>query len=87
MRLRAGAQGIAMGSVAAIFVFAATNFLVIKGGASVGPHLVLLSQYFIGYEVSFVGSFVGAAYGFVLGYILGHLNAGFYNLFAKTDVE
>jgi hypothetical protein len=87
IRLRASAQGIALGSVLGLAVFAATNFLVIKGGDRVGPHLSLLSQFFIGYRVSFLGSLVGAFYGFVLGYALGHINAGIYNRFAKPDTE
>ena len=74
-----------MGTVLGFCVFAATNFLVLKGGERVGPHLSLLSQFFIGYRVSFVGSLIGALYGFVLGYVLGHLNAWIYNRFAKSD--
>jgi ABC-type dipeptide/oligopeptide/nickel transport system permease subunit len=87
IRLRASAQGIALGTVLGLSVFVATNFLVIKGGDRVGPHLSLLSQFFLGYRVSFVGSLIGALYGFVLGYALGHINAGIYNRFAKSDTE
>ena len=85
IRLRANAQGIALGSVLAVAVFAATNLLVLKGGERVGPHLQLLSQFFIGYRVSFLGSLVGALYGFVLGYAVGHLNAWIYNRIAKSE--
>jgi ABC-type dipeptide/oligopeptide/nickel transport system permease subunit len=87
LRLRASAQGIALGAVLAFAVFAATNFLVLKGGDRVGPHLSLLSQFFIGYRVTFTGSLIGALYGFVLGYVLGHLNAAIYNRFAKSDPQ
>ena len=60
-------------------VFVATNWLVIKGGDRVGPHLILLSQYFIGYRVTFFGSLIGAAYGFALGTICGALMGWIYN--------
>ena len=82
IRLRARAQGIAAGTVAALIIFVATNWLVIKGGSRVGPHLALLAQFFIGYRVSFFGSFIGAAYAFVTGYALGYVVAFTYNLFA-----
>ena len=44
--------------ILALGLFIATNWLVIKGGERVGPHLQLLSQYFIGYRVTFLGSFI-----------------------------
>jgi ABC-type dipeptide/oligopeptide/nickel transport system permease subunit len=53
--------------------------LVLKGGKPVGPHLQLLSQYFIGYRVSFLGSFIGFAYGFALGTLSGALIGWIYN--------
>jgi ABC-type dipeptide/oligopeptide/nickel transport system permease subunit len=56
--------------------------LVIKGGERVGPHLILLSQYFIGYKVTFFGSFIGAAYGFAFGTICGALMGWIYNKIA-----
>jgi hypothetical protein len=68
-----------MGFVGAIVIFAATNWLVLKGGDVVGPHLGLLSQFFIGYSVTFVGSFIGAAYGFLVGYISGLIIGWIYN--------
>jgi hypothetical protein len=87
MRLRANAQGIALGAVLGLGIFLATNLLVLKGGERVGPHLELLSQYFIGYRVSFLGSLIGAMYGFSLGYALGYINARIYNRFSKSEPE
>jgi ABC-type dipeptide/oligopeptide/nickel transport system permease subunit len=55
---------------------------VIKGGDPVGPHLSLLSQYFFGYRVTFLGSFVGFAYGFAVGTISGALIGWIYNKIA-----
>jgi ABC-type dipeptide/oligopeptide/nickel transport system permease subunit len=64
-------------------IFVATNWLVIKGGERVGPHLQLLSQYFIGYKVTFIGSLIGAAYGFALGTLCGALVGWIYNKIAS----
>ncbi len=66
LRLEAVVQGVAWGLVAGLALFLATNFLVLKGGRVVGPHLSLLRQFFIGYEVSFVGSLIGFAYAFAV---------------------
>jgi hypothetical protein len=60
-------------------VFIATNWLVLKGGDRVGPHLSLLGQYFIGYSVTFQGSFIGFAYGLLAGALSGALTALIYN--------
>ena len=68
MRLNATVQGVVVGLIAGLGIFIATNWLIIKGGPVVGPHLALLGQFFIGYRVTFVGSLIGFAYGFVLGF-------------------
>lgn len=78
-RLNARAWGIAGGLVMGVGLFVATNILVIRGGDVVGPHLGLLSLYFPGYRVTFLGSFIGFVYAFVLGYILGRLVGWVYN--------
>jgi len=72
-------QGIATGLVAGLGVFVATNWLVLKGGEVIGPHLALLGQFFIGYRVTFVGSLIGFAYAFAGGYAVGYLVARSYN--------
>ena len=81
-RLRAMAVGISLGLIFALSIFVATNWLVIKGGERIGPHLALLGEYFIGYKVTFLGSFIGAAYGAVVGFVLGYIVARLYNTFA-----
>ena len=68
-----------LGLVSGLVVFIATNWLIIKGGETVGPHLQLLSQYFIGYRVSFWGSLVGFVYGVALGALCGVLLGWIYN--------
>jgi len=82
LRLNATVQGFVTGTIAGLVVFIATNWLVLKGGYVVGPHLSLLSQFFIGYRVTFVGSLIGFAYGFGCGFIGGYLVARMYNWIA-----
>ena len=79
LRLNAMIQGLVTGLVAALAIFVATNWLVLKGGEVVGPHLGLLGQFFIGYRVTFGGSLIGAAYGFVFGFVVGAFVAKLYN--------
>jgi hypothetical protein len=79
LRLNATVQGIVTGLVAGLAVFIATNWLILKGGEVVGPHLALLGQFFIGYRVTFIGSLVGFGYTFAAGYLVGYLVARIYN--------
>ena len=78
--------GLTLGISTGLVIFIATNWLVLKGGHIgpggkyiVGPHLQLLSQFFIGYEVSFLGSILGFFYGFATGTIFGTLIGWIYN--------
>ena len=82
MRLNATVQGVVLGLIVGLGIFIATNWLIIKGGPLVGPHLALLGQFFIGYRVTFVGSLIGFAYGFVLGFCVGYGVASAYNRLA-----
>ena len=84
LRLNAVVQGIVMGLLTGVVIFIATNWLVLKGGRVVGPHLGLLNQFFIGYRVSFLGSLVGFAYGSVVGFAVGYVIAVVYNLAARA---
>ena len=74
-RLDGTALGVALGLLGGLIVFAATNYLVFKGGEVVGPNLSLLGQFFPGYEVSVAGSFIGFFYGLISGFVLGWLIA------------
>ena len=82
LRLNATIHGVVIGLMVGLAIFIATNWLVLKGGPVVGPHVGLLSQFFIGYRVTFLGSFVGFAYGFVCGFVGGYFLATVYNLIA-----
>ncbi len=79
LRLNAKMLGLVIGILLGLVIFIMTNWLVIKGGDSVGPHLGLLSQFFIGYRVSFLGSIIGFAYGFAVGTMSGSLIGWIYN--------
>jgi len=80
--LNAKAFGLALGIICGLAIFLATNWLILKGGHPVGPHLSLLSQYFLGYRVTFLGSLVGFAYGFAVGTISGAFISWIYNKIA-----
>ena len=77
--LNAKMLGLAMGIMFGLAIFIATNWLVVKGGRVVGPHLELLNQFFPGYRVSFLGSIVGFFYGFAIGTFCGTCIAWIYN--------
>ena len=82
-RLRAGIVAIVTAMVAGFALFAATLWLVIRGGPNVGQHLSLLQVYYPGYSVTWVGAFVGLAYGALTGAVLGWCVASLYNLLAS----
>jgi hypothetical protein len=79
LRLNGNILGLVIGILAGLIIFVATNWLVLKGGQVVGPHLSLLGQFFIGYSVTFVGSLIGMIYGFITGYLAGLLIGWVYN--------
>ena len=79
LRLNARAWGIALGLLLGGGLFVATNILVLRGGAHVGPHLALLGVFLPGYRVTFLGSLLGFVYMFVIGYALGRLVGTVYN--------
>jgi len=89
LRLNTKMVGMVLGLLFGFAIFIATNWLILKGGhisASgdyvVGPHLQLLSQFFVGYSVSFLGSIIGFFYGFALGTLCGAAIGWIYNKIA-----
>ncbi len=79
LRLNAKMLGLVLGILLGLAIFIMTNWLVIKGGNPVGPHLGLLGQFFIGYRVSFLGSIIGFAYGFAVGTLSGTMIGWIYD--------
>jgi hypothetical protein len=84
LRVKARAWGIAFGLTLGLGLFVATNILVLKGGAVVGPHLGLLGVFLPGYRVTFAGSLIGFVYMFVIGYGFGRLVGHLYNGLTAT---
>ena len=80
-QLNAAVSGLVTGVILGLVIFIATNWLLLKGGEPIGPHLALLGQFFLGYTVSFWGSVVGLLYGLVTGFIVGYAVAFLYNFF------
>ena len=86
MRLNATVYGFVAGLIAGLALFVATNWLILKGGPLssegdqiIGPNLHLLSQFFIGYEMTFLGSIIGFVYAFISGFVIAYLFALIYN--------
>lgn len=77
--LNAKVLGLILGILFGLLIFIATNWLVLKGGSVVGPHLQLLGQFFIGYRVSFLGSIIGFFWGFAVGSLCGTSIGWIYN--------
>ena len=83
MRLNGVILGLVLGLVFGFGIFIITIILLIKGGEQVGPHLALLGQFFIGYQVTFGGSLIGFLYGLLFGFIVGYMIASLYNWMAN----
>ena len=82
--LSARLLGTVLGLIMGFGLFLATMILVLKGGPAVGPHLTLLSQFFPGYSVTFLGSIIGFFYGFVTGFLIGGALGLVYNQIARA---
>ena len=74
------ALGASVGLVGGAGLFLATIILLFKGGEVVGPTLLLLSNYLIGFNVSWTGSFIGLVEATGGGFVLGYLFASLRNL-------
>ena len=83
LSLNANILGIVLGIITGLGIFIATNFLILKGGDVVGPHLALLGNFFLGYRVTFLGSIIGFGYGLLTGYVAGFIIATIYNQVVK----
>lgn len=82
-RVNGGMTGVVLGLLLGSGLFLATNALVLQGGPDPGPHLGLLSQFFPGYTVTFVGSLIGFAYAFAVGMVSGFFVGLVYNKLAR----
>jgi len=69
-----------VGITSAVIIFFMTIWLIFEGGDNIGATLMLLNNYFIGYEISIKGAIIGAAYSLIFGFIFGWLFAYLRNL-------
>jgi hypothetical protein len=78
-KIQGGVLAVVCGLISGLGLFIATVWLLLEGGQQVGTHLQLLSNYFIGYSVTWAGSFVGLFYGALTGGVLGWTIGFIYN--------
>jgi hypothetical protein len=88
------ALGLAVGIVFGCAVFCATAVIILSNRAPFAPNLGLLSQFFVGYSVTWPGAVVGLLWGGVLGYLSGwcfaflrNLILASYFLYLRANVE
>ncbi len=82
IKIQAGVLAVVCALIGGIGLFAMTVWLLIKGGESVGLHLQLLDNYFIGYSVTWTGSLIGFLYGALFGGVIGWIIGKIYNAVA-----
>jgi hypothetical protein len=87
VRLEALVQGVVVGTLGGLAIVVMTIWLRLKGGPVVGPHLKLLGQFFIGYDVTFRGSLIGFVWGFATGFVVGYAVSTLYNLIVAWRVR
>ncbi len=80
--IQAGVLAFVGGIIGGLGLFFMTVWLLLEDGPKVGSHLQLLSNYFIGYSVTWSGSVIGLLYGAVTGSVLGWTIGFIYNRIA-----
>jgi hypothetical protein len=78
-KIQGGVLAVVCGLIGGVGLFIMTVWLLLEGGPQVGSHLQLLSNYFIGYSVTWQGSVIGLLYGALTGGILGWTIGFIYN--------
>lgn len=78
-KLKTDALALVCAMIGGIGLWIMTVWLIIKGGPHSGEHLQLLSNYFIGYSVTWVGSVLGFFYGALTGGVTGWMVGTIYN--------
>lgn len=79
VRIKADVAAFVCALFGGVGLFMMTVWLVIKGGPGAGQHLQLLSNFFIGYSVTWAGAFVGLMYGALTGGLIGWAVGRIYN--------
>ena len=83
LQLHGVSLGVAIGSIAALSLFASTAWLVVRGTAGESVHAALFSNYIPGYSVSIMGGLWGAIELFGLVFLSCLLLATVYNKLVK----
>lgn len=78
-RIKAAALALVCAVIGGVGLFTMTVWLVVKDGPQAGQHLQLLSNYFVGYSVTWPGAFVGLVYGAMTGGVVGWAIGTIYN--------
>jgi hypothetical protein len=78
-KIQGGVLAVVCGLIGGLGLFIATVWLLLEDGPQVGPHLQLLSTYFVGYSVTWRGSLIGLLYGALTGGVLGWTIGFIYN--------
>jgi hypothetical protein len=78
-QIKADALALVCGLIGGVGLFIMTAWLVIKDGQQAGQHLQLLSNYFVGYSVTWPGAFIGLLYGALTGGVVGWAVSVIYN--------
>lgn len=78
MKLSKRGLALGLGIIWGVGVFLLTIYVLLRGG---GHTLVLLQQFYWGYNISWGGAFLGLIYGFINGFIVGWLLALLHNAF------
>lgn len=86
-RIRTGVLAVVCAMIGGVGLFVLTAWLLIEDGPQVGQHLQLLSNYFIGYAVTWWGSVVGLFYGAVCGGVIGWAVGTIYNKLVKMRLN
>ena len=79
-RIKADALALVCAVIGGVGLFAMTVWLVVEDGPQAGQHLQLLSNYFVGYSVTWPGAFVGLLYGTMTGGVVGWIIGRIYNV-------
>ena len=83
-RIKADALALVCAVIGGVGLFAMTVWLVIKDGPQAGQHLQLLSNYFVGYSVTWPGALIGLVYGTITGWVAGWVIGRMYNRIVNT---
>ncbi len=77
------ALGVAVGLAAGVCVFLLTAFHIVLASPA-AANIELLSQYFYGYQVDWLGAFIGASWGCFVGFVAGWFFAFVHNFALAT---